>query len=124
MSILTGLQKPTSGSVYINGLNSSTNMTKIRKSFGFCPQQNMLFDKMTVLEHLVFFGMLKGLSSKQSTEEGYELLQTLKIVDKRNALSVNLSGGQKRKLSLACALIGGSKIIFLDEPTRSVYISK
>lgn len=78
----------------------------------------MLFDKMTVLEHFIFFGMLKGLSSRKAVAEADNLMDLLQIKDKKNVLSTSLSGGQKRRVSLGCAIIGGSKVIFLDEPTR------
>lgn len=78
----------------------------------------MLFNKMTVLEHFIFFGMLKGLSSRKAVAEADNLMDLLQIKDKKNVLSTSLSGGQKRRVSLGCAIIGGSKVIFLDEPTR------
>lgn len=73
---------------------------------------------MTVLEHFNFFGMLKGLSLRKAVAEADNLMELLQIKDKKNVLSTSLSGGQKRRVSLGCAIIGGSKVIFLDEPTR------
>ena len=63
MSILTGLYTPTTGSAYINGYNVLNDMGLIRRSLGICPQHNVLFDRLTVSEHLIFFSMLK-VSSK------------------------------------------------------------
>ncbi|CAL8112749.1 unnamed protein product [Orchesella dallaii] len=120
MSILTGLFAPTSGTALINGYDIRTDMEGIRQNLGLCPQHNMLFDKLTVLEHLKFFGMLKGLSADEANKEAKGLLDLLQIPDKKNSLSMSLSGGQKRRLSLGCALIGGSKVIFLDEPTSGM----
>lgn len=85
-------------------------MAKIRENLGLCPQHNMLFDKMTVFEHLKFFGMLKGLSSQNAEKEAVDFLALLQIHDKKDALSMNLSGGQKRRLSLGCSIVGGSKV--------------
>ena len=59
MSILTGLFPPTSGTAYINGYSILTEMDKIRDSLGLCPQHNVLFDKLTVREHMKFFVNLK-----------------------------------------------------------------
>ena len=59
MSILTGLFPPSSGCAYINGYNILTDMDRIRDSLGLCPQHNVLFDKLTVKEHLKFFVNLK-----------------------------------------------------------------
>jgi len=60
--VLTGLYSPTAGRATINGFDISTNMSQVRESLGLCPQHNMLFEDLTVREHFVFFGMLKGLS--------------------------------------------------------------
>lgn len=59
MSILTGLFTPTTGSAYINGYSVLTDMDMIRQSLGICPQHNVLFDRLTVYEHLAFFSLLK-----------------------------------------------------------------
>ncbi len=59
MSILTGLFTPTTGNAYINGYSVLTEMDLIRRSLGICPQHNVLFDRLTVYEHLAFFSMLK-----------------------------------------------------------------
>ena len=59
MSVLTGLYSPTSGSAYINGHDIATSMDKVRTSLGLCPQHNMLFEDLNVLEHLIFFGMVR-----------------------------------------------------------------
>ena len=60
MNMLTGMLKPSDGSAVINGYNITNEMDSIRKSLGLCPQHNMLFNDLTVDEHLIFFGMLKG----------------------------------------------------------------
>ena len=59
MSVLTGLYSPTSGSAYINGHDIASSMDKVRTSLGLCPQHNMLFEDLNVLEHLIFFGMVR-----------------------------------------------------------------
>ena len=59
MSVLTGLYTPTLGDAVINGYSILTDMDEIRKSLGLCPQHNVLFDRLTVKEHLMLFGMLK-----------------------------------------------------------------
>ena len=60
MNMLTGMLKPSDGSAVINGYNITNEMDSIRQSLGLCPQHNMLFSDLTVDEHLIFFGMLKG----------------------------------------------------------------
>ena len=63
MSILTGLFTATSGEAHINGYNITNEMDLIRRSLGICPQHNVLFDRLTVAEHLIFFSMLKVTSN-------------------------------------------------------------
>ena len=58
MSVLTGLFSASAGSAFINGHDIGTNMAEVRRSLGLCPQHNMLFEDLNVLEHLVFFGMV------------------------------------------------------------------
>nr|VZI36423.1 unnamed protein product [Spirometra erinaceieuropaei] len=120
MSILTGIYPASSGDAYICGKNIRTEMSAIRTFLGLCPQHNILYDRLTVREHLRFYGSIKGLSKEELAEETNVFLQQLDLIDKADDLSQSLSGGQKRRLSLAAAFIGGSKIVFLDEPTAGV----
>ena len=65
VSILTGLYPPTSGHAYINGLDISQKMDEVRRHMGLCPQQDLLFDELTGKEHLLIFGQLRGIPSRQ-----------------------------------------------------------
>ncbi|XP_037401356.1 phospholipid-transporting ATPase ABCA1 isoform X2 [Pygocentrus nattereri] len=120
LSILTGLFPPTSGSVFIKGMDIHTDMSEIRRMLGVCPQHNVLFDVLTVEEHVWFYGRLKGMSSTEVKEEMDSLLEDVGLTHKRHERTKNLSGGMKRKLSVAIAFIGGSKVVILDEPTAGV----
>uniref|UniRef100_A0A0X3Q4R1 ABC transporter domain-containing protein n=1 Tax=Schistocephalus solidus TaxID=70667 RepID=A0A0X3Q4R1_SCHSO len=120
MSILTGIYPASSGGAYICGKNIKTEMSAIRTFLGLCPQHNILYDRMTVREHLRFYGSIKGLPKEELDEETNTFLEQLDLTEKADDLSKSLSGGQKRRLSLAAAFIGGSKIVFLDEPTAGV----
>uniref|UniRef100_A0A5S6Q0I9 ABC transporter domain-containing protein n=1 Tax=Trichuris muris TaxID=70415 RepID=A0A5S6Q0I9_TRIMR len=120
MSIICGLIPPTEGTVVVYGMDILTNMPAVRRSLGFCPQHNILFDRLTVKEHLQFYSSIKGVNIQGKDEEIDSLLRDTKLMNKKNELSMNLSGGMKRKLSIAIAFIGGSKIVMLDEPTAGV----
>uniref|UniRef100_A0A8I6AQZ2 ATP binding cassette subfamily A member 3 n=1 Tax=Rattus norvegicus TaxID=10116 RepID=A0A8I6AQZ2_RAT len=120
MSMLTGLFPPTSGHAYIRGYEISQDMVQIRKSLGLCPQHDVLFDNLTVAEHLYFYAQLKGLSVQKCPEEVKQMLHTLGLEDKRDSRSKFLSGGMKRKLAIGIALIAGSKVLMLDEPTSGM----
>lgn len=120
MSMLTGLFPPTSGTAEVGGYDIVTQIGEVRRSLGLCPQHDVLFDELTVSEHIVFFSRLKGLSSMKAKEEVSSMVEKLKLEDKRNAMAKTLSGGMKRKLSVGIALCAGSNVIFLDEPTSGM----
>uniref|UniRef100_A0A7N4P372 ABC transporter domain-containing protein n=1 Tax=Sarcophilus harrisii TaxID=9305 RepID=A0A7N4P372_SARHA len=120
LSMLTGLYPPTSGQAYINGFEITRDMVQIRKNLGLCPQHDLLFDYLTVSEHLYFFAMLKGFSKKKLNNEIDRMLNIFNLEEKRNAFSNSLSGGMKRKLSISIALVGDSKVVMLDEPTAGM----
>ncbi|XP_004706220.1 phospholipid-transporting ATPase ABCA3 [Echinops telfairi] len=120
LSMLTGLFPPSSGHASICGYEISQDMPRIRESLGLCPQHDVLFDDLTVAEHLYFYAQLKGLSLHKCWEEVRRMLRILDLEDKQDAPSKFLSGGMKRKLSIGIALIGGSKVLMLDEPTSGM----
>uniref|UniRef100_A0AAY4CP07 P-type phospholipid transporter n=1 Tax=Denticeps clupeoides TaxID=299321 RepID=A0AAY4CP07_9TELE len=120
LSILTGLFPPTSGTAYVNGKDIRTDMDSIRQSLGMCPQYNILFHQLTVEEHILFYALMKGRSREEGEQEVEEMLEDLGLPHKRRDEAQNLSGGMQRKLSVAMAFVGGSKVVILDEPTSGV----
>uniref|UniRef100_A0A3B5KYM5 ABC transporter domain-containing protein n=1 Tax=Xiphophorus couchianus TaxID=32473 RepID=A0A3B5KYM5_9TELE len=120
MSILTGLFPPTSGTALIHGYDIRTDIDSIRKYLGMCPQHNVLFNELTVEEHIYFYARLKGLSRSEVDSEMDQMIKDVGLPHKRKELAKNLSGGMQRKLSVAIAFVGGSKIVILDEPTAGV----
>ncbi|KAG1652003.1 ATP-binding cassette sub-family A member 3 [Nymphon striatum] len=129
MAMLTGIYPPTRGTAFVNDFDIRTNMADIRKNLGFCPQHDILFDDLTVEEHLKFFCTLKGYTGHDVKMEIDNILDMLNLEDKRKALSKTLSGGMKRKLSVGIALCADSKasiffktsiIVMLDEPTSGM----
>lgn len=120
MSMLTGFMPPTRGTAFINGFNIRQDMDNIRQSLGLCPQFNILFDVLTVEEHLHFFSELKGCDKHEIGSEVDKMIRLLRLEDKSNVLTKALSGGMKRKLSVGIALIGGSRFVILDEPSSGM----
>uniref|UniRef100_H2YX22 ABC transporter domain-containing protein n=1 Tax=Ciona savignyi TaxID=51511 RepID=H2YX22_CIOSA len=122
MSMLTGLFPPSGGTASIYKKDIQTDMDSIRHELGFCPQHNVLFGDLTVLEHLQLYAGLKGSSSgkTQSESETNNMLQDVGLPHKKHEMTRHLSGGMKRKLSVAIAFVGGSKCVVLDEPTAGV----
>jgi ABC-type multidrug transport system ATPase subunit len=124
MSMLTGAIAPSGGYALVAGKDIRTQTGLIRQDIGICMQHDCLFPQLTVREHVQFFSRLKGLYSKISFHEAEaqvdQAIQDVALSEKRNTLSTNLSGGMKRKLSVAVAFCGGSKVVFLDEPTSGM----
>ncbi|KAK2086827.1 Phospholipid-transporting ATPase abca7 [Saguinus oedipus] len=120
LSILSGLFPPSGGSAFILGHDVRSSMAAIRPHLGVCPQYNVLFDMLTVGEHIWFYGRLKGLSASAVGPEQDRLLQDVGLVPKRSVQTRHLSGGMQRKLSVAIAFVGASQVVILDEPTAGV----
>jgi ATP-binding cassette, subfamily A (ABC1), member 3 len=84
MSMLTGMMEPTSGTALINGKDIRTEMDKVRGSLGLCPQYDILFDELTVREHIVFFCRLKGVPKNKVEEEVQKYVVLLELEKKVN----------------------------------------
>ena len=122
IGILTGLVNLTSGSVLVDGLDVIKDYKKTRKMIGLSPQEINLDVFFTIKELLVFQGGYYGLSLNESKKRVEELLIDLGLEDKMNAKARQLSGGMKRRVQIAKALIHDPEIIILDEPTAGVDI--
>ncbi|KAM7349571.1 ATP binding cassette subfamily A member 3 isoform 2-T3 [Cochliomyia hominivorax] len=120
ISMLTGMFPPTAGTAIINGSDIRTNIEGARMSLGVCPQHNVLFDDLTVAEHLIFFSRLKGLKGEDIKSEVDKYVRMIELEDKANVASKKLSGGMKRKLSVCCALTGNTKVVLCDEPSSGM----
>ena len=122
IGILTGLINLTSGSILVNGLDVIKDYKKTRRMIGLSPQEINLDVFFTIKELLIFQGGYYGLSLKESKKKVEELLKDLGLEDKMNAKSRELSGGMKRRVQIAKALVHNPEIIILDEPTAGVDI--
>lgn len=121
--MLTGLVKPTSGGAIAHNIGTSeidlfTDYQNIADFIGLCPQVDVLFTKMTVRENLIFYCKLKSVDNMDQVID--QTLNKFNLTDRQDAFANDISGGQKRKLQLAIALLGDSKIVLLDEPTSGM----
>jgi ATP-binding cassette subfamily A (ABC1) protein 3 len=125
ISMLTGLYEATEGNAYYDGddILIGNNMDKFRLKLGICPQHDVLFEDLTIREHLEMFSIFKGVSSDDITNEVNKSLNDFQLNEIQDIVIEDLSAGQKRQLSVAIALIGGSKVIFLDEPSSGMDIT-
>lgn len=109
ISMLTGLIEPTSGTATFYGQDVYDNVGTARNSLGVCPQHDVLWPELTVAEHLYTFAAIKGVPPGEVAREVSKIIMEVGLTEKVNVTSSSLSGGMKRKLSVAIALIGGSK---------------
>eukprot|EP01135_Chromosphaera_perkinsii_P003932 Nk52_evm33s262 gene=Nk52_evmTU33s262 len=120
MNMLTGLYPCSGGDAIVNGYSIRDNIDGVRSSLGLCPQHDVLFGGLTVEEHLWFFCSLKNVPRDEIPMKINEMLVDTNLVPKRYMPVSALSGGMKRKLSVAIALVGDSKVVLLDEPTAGM----
>ncbi|KAJ7345047.1 hypothetical protein JRQ81_000997, partial [Phrynocephalus forsythii] len=122
ISILTGLFPASSGTIFVYGKDIRNDQDIIRKNMGICMQHNVLFNYLTTKEHLFLYGYIKvpHWSKQELREEVERTLKETGLYSHRHKMAGSLSGGMKRKLSISIALLGGSKVVILDEPTTGV----
>jgi ATP-binding cassette subfamily A (ABC1) protein 3 len=120
INMLCGMLPPSSGDARVYGKSINTELDAVRSSLGVCPQHDILFDMLTVTEHLELYAHIKGADAEQIPGMVAEIIAQVGLTEKAQQATLALSGGMKRKLSVGIALIGGSKVVFLDEPTSGM----
>jgi len=118
--MLTGLLEIDGGSIIYDGEDFLENLEEVRTKIGICTQQDILFEKLKVCEHLELIARLRQIPMAQVPQAVEDALHKVNLVNERDKYSEELSGGNKRKLSLAMAVLGNTKVIFLDEPTSGM----
>lgn len=119
MKMICGLTPPDSGEVFCAG-KSSVSGESYRRMFGYIPQENALFEKLSVMDNLLYWGGLYGLSKKAIRNRGIQLLSSYKLKDRVNDSIETLSGGMKKIVSIVCAVLHQPKVLICDEPTVGV----
>ncbi|MBE7555279.1 MAG: ABC transporter ATP-binding protein [Anaerolineales bacterium] len=118
--MLAGIMDPTSGNATIAGFNLRKESERIKEHIGYMAQQFALYGDLTVLENLNFFADVFGVRGQVRRERIERLLNFARLTEFTNRRAGQLSGGMKKKLGLACALIHAPDILYLDEPTTGV----
>ena len=114
LKMISGVEDPDNGDIFLNNISVVTNKKYLYKNIGLCQQENIFFDYLTVSEHLKYMIEIKGL--EKDIEQINTLINKIDLKDKKDAICKTLSGGEKRKLCIALALIGDSQLVLLDEP--------
>lgn len=114
--MMTGLLRPTSGRTLVEGDEMRSHSRSVKKRIGVCPQDIVVWDKLTCLENLVFMGHMFGMAKGEARDRAAVLLDCVGLTHKAGTCAVKLSGGMKKRLNLIMALIHEPDIIVLDEP--------
>jgi len=120
MRMLCGLSTPSSGSAVIAGFDIYRQAEQIKKNIGYMSQKFSLYEDLTVLENIRFFGGIYGLSDKILKNKTEQLVLQLGLSNETKKLVASLPLGWKQKLSFSVAILHQPKIVFLDEPTGGV----
>ena len=115
IKMLSGLIIPTSGDIFINGMNMKDNIYKIKQILNISPQETAVAPNLTVKENLEFMAGVYQVDNKENKIN--DLINQFKLTEILNKKAKTLSGGWQRRLSIAISLINDPKILFLDEPT-------
>ena len=122
---MQGKHQATTGDCLVDGgggaaLSCRDDVDKVRQMFGICPQHEVLWEFCTPREHLRAFAHIRGVPTAEIERTVSDLIKRLDLSNKSDANATNLSGGQKRRLAIALAVIGSPRVVFLDEPTTGL----
>lgn len=118
--MMVGLLNPTSGSVLIDGEDVASATFELKRKIGICPQDIVLWEGLTTMENLVFMADMYGVPRAASRTRAESLLEEMGLTKKAKSLAGDLSGGMKRRLNVAMALMHDPEIVVLDEPTAGL----
>ena len=119
INMMMGALKPDGGSITLNGTADPT-QPQVRRQLGNAPQSLALYEELTADENLKFFGKIYGLSGKKLGERVQWALEFAGLVERRKSRVSTYSGGMKRRLNMACAMVHDPPVLLLDEPTVGV----
>lgn len=120
INMLTGLAKPTSGSINISGCDGINHIKKVQQMIGIVPDESNLYEDLSGYENLVFCAALYGMKKKDREPRAKQLLEQFGLADTGKRPFKAYSKGMKRKLTIAAGIIHSPTILFLDEPTTGI----
>lgn len=120
ISIMSSILKPDSGEVLINGNNIYSNPGETKKIIGVVPQEIALYNELSANENLMFWGGMYSVPERELKDRKNELLDLFGLTDRKNDKVANYSGGMKRRINIAAALLHRPRVLFMDEPTVGI----
>ena len=118
--ILSTVLEPDRGDVTIGGNSIRHNADAVRRLIGVCPQELALYADLSALDNLLFFGRMMGLNGREAKSQAIANLELMGLLDRAKGKVDKFSGGMKRRINLAIALMGHPQLLFLDEPTVGI----
>ncbi len=123
INMLTGLARPTSGSIFINGMDYTATIKKAQEMIGIVPDESNLYEEMDGFENLCFCASLYGIKKTEREQRAKSLLQQFNLTDAGKKPYKSYSKGMKRKLTIAAGIIHHPNLLFLDEPTTGIDVA-
>jgi ABC-2 type transport system ATP-binding protein len=120
LRMIATMIEPTSGKIFIDGLDVADNKEKVKDIIGYMPQRFGLYPDLTVAENIDFFMDIFGIFGKERVRRKEKYLSFSNLLPFTERLAQDLSGGMKQKLGLACVLVHQPRVLILDEPTNGV----
>lgn len=120
INIISNIMPASSGNVEISGYNSETDSAEIKKRIGVVPQEIALYEDLTAFENLKFWGKINQVKSNELKTKIDDILRFLDLFDQRNNKINTYSGGMKRRINIAAALLHDPEVLFMDEPTVGI----
>ena len=118
--MLATVLPPDEGEIVIGGYAAAQQAGEVRKIIGVCPQELALYPELSAMDNLLFFGRMAGLNRRQAREAAGEYLERVGLAARAKERVEKYSGGMKRRVNIAIALMGRPQLLFLDEPTVGI----
>jgi ABC-2 type transport system ATP-binding protein len=120
LNMMSTILKNDDGTIHIDGKNISENQKDCKHLIGVVPQEISLYEDLSAYENLLFWGSLYGISSKELKTRILTTLELIGLLDRKSDLIKTYSGGMKRRINIAAALLHNPKVLFMDEPTVGI----